>query len=57
LHFFETSAKDGTNLEESIMFLVDYILKNNVESEGANDNRGVDIAAGGGGKKEGGSCC
>jgi small GTP-binding protein len=56
LHFFETSAKDGTNLEESIMFLVDYILKNNVESEGANDNRGVDLAAAGG-KKEGGGCC
>jgi small GTP-binding protein len=57
IHFFETSAKDGTNLEESIMFLVDYIIKNNIESEGARDNKGVDITAQGAPKSEDGGCC
>ena len=44
LSFFETSAKDGTNLEESIMMLVDHIMKNNIESESSRElNRGVDL--------------
>jgi small GTP-binding protein len=33
LHFFETSAKDGTNVNEAIMCLVDHIMKNKIESE------------------------
>jgi GTPase SAR1 family protein len=33
LHFFETSAKDGTNVNEAIMCLVDHIMRNKIESE------------------------
>ena len=59
LAFFETSAKDGTNIEESIMMLVDYIMKNNIESESARElNHGVDISETSrvpGGKNSG--CC
>jgi small GTP-binding protein len=33
LHFFETSAKDGTNVTEAIMCLVDHIMRNKIESE------------------------
>jgi small GTP-binding protein len=57
IHFFETSAKDGTNLEASIMFLIDYIIKNNIESEGAQNDKGVDITATGGKKQSGGGGC
>lgn len=45
LGFFETSARDGTNIEESINMLVDYIMTNNIESESARElNHGVDIS-------------
>lgn len=45
LGYFETSAKDGTNLDDAIMFLVDYIIKNNIESESSRElNHGVDIS-------------
>jgi GTPase SAR1 family protein len=57
LAFFETSAKDGTNLEASIMCLVDYIMKNNIESESSRElNPGVDIVAGRSKPKEK-KCC
>jgi small GTP-binding protein len=57
LHFFETSAKDGTNLEESIMVLVDHILKNGIESEGVRSEKGVNIGAAGARTGGGGSGC
>lgn len=45
LGFFETSAKDGTNVDESIMMLVDHIMSNNIESESSRELRhGVDIS-------------
>jgi GTPase SAR1 family protein len=33
LRFFETSAKDGTNVSEAMMCLVDYIMRNKIESQ------------------------
>ncbi|KAK8882698.1 rab32, member RAS oncoprotein [Tritrichomonas musculus] len=59
LSFFETSAKDGTNLNESIMMLVDYIMKNNIESESSRElNPGVNIADTSNSQKpEKGGCC
>ena len=59
LAFFETSAKDGTNLNESIMMLVDYIMKNNIESESSRElNPGVNIAdTSQSHKNEKGGCC
>lgn len=59
LAFFETSAKDGTNLNESIMMLVDYIMKNNIESESSRElNPGVNIADTSNSQKpEKGGCC
>lgn len=33
LGFFETSAKEGTNVDESLMHLVQHIIENNIESE------------------------
>jgi small GTP-binding protein len=57
LAFFETSAKDGTNLEASIMCLVDYIMKNNIESESSRElNPGIDIG-GGRRKTKNKKCC
>lgn len=45
LCFFPTSAKDGTNLEEAVHELIDYIMKNNIESESSKElNHGVDIS-------------
>ena len=45
LDFFETSAKDGTNLDEAIMRLVKYVLDNNIEPESSRElGRGVDIS-------------
>ncbi|KAH0788712.1 Ras family protein [Histomonas meleagridis] len=41
LAFFETSAKDGINIDESLEYLVEYILKNNIESESSRMNDGV----------------
>ncbi|OHS97297.1 Ras family protein [Tritrichomonas foetus] len=58
LAFFETSAKDGTNLHESIMTLVDYIVKNNIESESSRDNlpNAVKLGEGENGNKQSGGC-
>ncbi|KAH0794964.1 Ras family protein [Histomonas meleagridis] len=45
LDYFETSAKEGTNLDEAIYSLVNYIVNNNIESENSRDlNPGVDIS-------------
>ncbi|EAY10770.1 Ras family protein [Trichomonas vaginalis G3] len=44
LQYFETSAKDGTNLEEAIQALASYIVKNNIEPESTRDLKGVDIS-------------
>jgi small GTP-binding protein len=46
LQFFETSAKDGTNVTESFMCLVDHIMKKNIESESARDPASVNIGEG-----------
>jgi small GTP-binding protein len=46
LQFFETSGRDGTNVTESLMCLVDHIMKNNIESESARDPASVNIGAG-----------
>ena len=44
LDFFETSAKEGTNLDAAIERLVNYILENNVEPESSRElAHGVDI--------------
>ena len=44
INYFETSAKDGTNLEDAIKFLIDYIINNNIESENSRGNNpGVDL--------------
>ena len=44
LNFFETSAKDGTNLNEAIEALVKYIIDNEIEPESSRElAHGVDI--------------
>ena len=44
LNFFETSAKDGTNLNEAIETLVKYIIDNEIEPESSRElAHGVDI--------------
>ncbi|OHS94416.1 Ras-related protein Rab-32 [Tritrichomonas foetus] len=58
LAFFETSAKEGTNLDDAIMTLVDYIMKNNIESESSREmNAGVDITDTSRVPKAEGGCC
>lgn len=44
LKYFETSAKEGTNLEEAISTLAKYIIDNNIEPESTRDLKGVDIS-------------
>ena len=56
LGFFETSAKEGINVEESLMYLVEYILKNNIESESSR-NEGVKLGEEQQQQKEGGCGC
>ena len=56
LAFFETSAKEGTNLDESILTLVEYIIKNNIESERSRDGSGVNLADAGNVQKKDGGC-
>lgn len=59
INFFEASAKDGTNLTESIMSLVNHIITNNIESESSRDAPGVDLtkSAESNGNNASGSCC
>ena len=59
INFFEASAKDGTNLAESIMSLVNHIITNNIESESSRDAPGVDLtkSAESNGNNASGSCC
>jgi small GTP-binding protein len=57
LQFFETSAKDGTNVTESFMCLVDHIMKNNIESESARDPVSMNIGAGDWAVADSGKCC
>ena len=62
--WFETSAKENKNIEESVKGLVTSILQHpeaflaQKEAAKKDDGKGVSMSlAGEGGKKEGGGCC
>ena len=43
LHFFETSARHRTNVDEAAKYLVKYVMDNKIEPSSAKDPNGVDI--------------
>lgn len=54
--FFQTSARNGMNIDEAAKALVKYVLDNNIEPHGVQDDRGVDVSAPTARKKSG-ECC
>lgn len=56
IEFFETSAKDGTNIENGVHTLVKFIIDNNIEPRSANDDEGVNLTAPPH-RRESGGCC
>jgi small GTP-binding protein len=54
--FFETSARDGTNIDNAAKFLVKYVLDNKIEPSSARDDKGVDLKMAPAGKKSSGCC-
>jgi small GTP-binding protein len=56
LRFFETSAKDRTNVNEAMMCLVDYIMRNKIESQAEAVPPSLDPAKRNQPQKRGGCC-
>jgi len=57
LKFFETSARQRTNVDEASMFLVKHVMENKIEPSSAKDRKGVELTATNNQKKNGGGCC
>ena len=55
LKFFETSARQRTNVDEAAKFLVDYVMNNKIEPNSA--KKGVDLIPNNPPKKQNGGCC
>jgi GTPase SAR1 family protein len=53
--YFETSAKDGRNVETAARELVKYIIENKIEPQSDKD-QGVDLSASPTGRKSSGCC-
>jgi small GTP-binding protein len=54
--FFETSAKDGTNVSEAMMCLIDFIMRNKIESQAEVGPPSLDPATRQQPQKQGGCC-
>jgi small GTP-binding protein len=54
--FFETSAREGINIDKAARTLVKYVIDNKIEPHSAKDENGVDVATAPLKRKEG-TCC
>ena len=53
--FFETSAREKTNIDKAAQFLVDYIMNNHIEPATTNKENAVDLTNPS--NQKGGGCC
>jgi small GTP-binding protein len=55
--FFQTSARDGTNIDIAAHTLVRYVIENKIEPHGAKDEKGVNVATPPTKRQGGRECC
>lgn len=56
IKYFETSAFDGTNINEAVSYIVNHIMDNDIQPANKDDSRSVRLSHNEG-KENGSSCC